>query len=57
MNTPVPISAEIRQLIVKQLGAALADAWRRQHEHDDEREDVDREVVGAGGAEDAADSV
>jgi hypothetical protein len=35
------IPADIRQLIVQRLGAALASAWRRQHEGD--RRDSDRE--------------
>src|SRR5687768_12593224 len=37
--TIMTIPADIRALIVRQLGAALADAWRRQQSVNDERQD------------------
>ena len=46
------IPADVRQLIVRQLGAAFADAWRRQHReqnHVHQRE----ELAGEGAADDA----
>ena len=30
-----PIDADVRAVIVRQLGGALAEAWRRQHKNDE----------------------
>jgi hypothetical protein len=33
-DTPIAaIPADVRQVMVRQLGAALAEAWRREHQH------------------------
>jgi hypothetical protein len=37
--TKIEIPAKIRQLLIHQLGAALAAAWRQQHTSNDERPD------------------
>jgi hypothetical protein len=34
------LAPEARALIIKQLAAALADAWRRQHQSDDRAKDA-----------------
>jgi hypothetical protein len=50
------VPPEIRQLIVRQLGLALADAWRKKHPINDERPETlaasaGRDVRGSGGRE------
>jgi hypothetical protein len=44
------IPADVRQVVVRHLGAALADAWRRQH-HQANDDDQGKDVRPAGSVE------
>lgn len=53
MNT-IAVATDVRALVVRQLARALADAWRRQQDHKDERPERLNHAAGRDDREDGA---